>query len=49
MGKEIIGVVQDRLLKIEIEETLKHLENTVNSFDPRKKPNSNYWKTGLLK
>jgi len=26
-------------LNVFIEEALKHFENTVNSFDPRKKPN----------
>ncbi len=36
-------------LNVFIEETLKYFENTVNSFDPRKKPNQQLLEEGFIK
>jgi len=36
-------------LNVFIEEALKHFENTVNSFDPRKKPNQQLLEEGFIK
>jgi len=36
-------------LNVFIEEALKHFENTVNSFDPRRKPNQQLLEEGFIK